>query len=234
MVNINFFSNVNTAPTKKIKESIAYTHSKEDLQRILDRLYQCRNLEITNLWQRSVFLSVFLILCFTAHGYLLFETIDRGKENSIQFLFLGFALSFIGIIMSVIWICMAKASKAWYEVYEEAITKLEHEHYRILGIPYEYAMGNMTIQNNDIDTNILSRHGGAFSPSKINIIIGQVCFFWWVLSGFYYLVSIVNLSIIDNTTNILISGIILMFIFLLLIFLLKFQSWVTSGFLLKK
>ena len=31
--------------------------------------WHCRDFEIQNLWQRSIFLGTFLILCFTGYGF---------------------------------------------------------------------------------------------------------------------------------------------------------------------
>lgn len=155
--------------------------TKEDLRKVHERLYRCRDLEISNLWQRSIFLSVFMVLCFTAYGYLIAKILDFNKtvqEYDIMYLNCSaVALASISGIFSYLWICMAKASKAWYEVYERAVAEFEEEYFVELGIPYKYTMGKMSPYK--VDKNILSTNGGTFSPSRINIIIGIVCLIIW-------------------------------------------------------
>ncbi|MGN5954243.1 hypothetical protein ACP6L2_06470 [Sphingobacterium lactis] len=226
MINFNFKKQPVVSDSKS---------TKEDLQRVLDKLYRCRDLEIANLWQRSVFLSVFLILCFTGHGYLILETYTKEKDPAVNSLIMGQVISVIGIIMSIIWICMAKGSKAWYEVYEEGIVNFEHKHYEKLGIPFENVMGNMNIERNSLDSNVFSTHGGKFSPSKINIVIGQVCLIWWCLSYFLYVVQIIFRSLNDGKIILKIESIsiLLITIVFLLFFIFRFHFIMKSGFLTK-
>ncbi|RAJ79293.1 hypothetical protein CLV59_106354 [Chitinophaga dinghuensis] len=160
--------------------------SKEDLKYTLERLYKCRDLEISNLWQRSVFLSVFLILCFTAYGYLALEILKM-SEQKLVFHLVCLGLTAVGAIFSVIWILMGKASKAWYEVYETAITKFEHSHFKILGLPKKNIMGNMEFPADQKNNSIFKTSGGAYSPSKINIGIGVVSLFLWMILGAIHL-----------------------------------------------
>lgn len=156
----------------------------EKLSEVLSRLYKCRDLEITNLWQRSIFLSVFLILCFTGYGILVIEMIDCQNISSWFTLnSLCIILAFIGSIISVIWIYMAKGSKAWYEVYEAAISKFENDYYEEIGIPENNVMGEMGVPIDKLNNKLLSMKAGAYSPSKINILLGQICFLGWILIG---------------------------------------------------
>lgn len=152
----------------------------EPLARTLDRLYKCRDLEISNLWQRSAFLSVFLTICFTAYGFMFMKFIDCYMTNWI--LQLGIlALAAVGMIVSLIWITMSKGSKAWYEIYESAITNFEKCNYLKLGLPYENIMGHMFETTNHIDNSLFTSNPGSFSVSKINILIGQLCASLWLI-----------------------------------------------------
>lgn len=51
------------------------------------------------------------------------------------------AIGLLGFTLSVIWVLMAKGSKAWYEVYAKAISDFEEEFKHELGIPQIYLMG---------------------------------------------------------------------------------------------
>ena len=163
----------------------------ESIRRTLDRMYSCRDLEISNLWQRSIFLGTFLALCFTGYGVLLHSILilkDGDSEKKLLFHFVCCLLAILSVVFSILWIQMAKGSKAWYEVYETYITKFQDELKYNLGHESEWGMGN----HNDIimDDNLLSAKAGGYSPSKINIVIGQVSLIVWLLIlishiGFY-------------------------------------------------
>lgn len=55
----------------------------------------------------------------------------------------AFAIGLLGFTLSVIWVLMAKGSKAWYEVYAKAISDFEEEFKHELGIPQIYLMGKV-------------------------------------------------------------------------------------------
>lgn len=172
----------------------------DDLKYTLDKLYRCRDLEISNLWQRSVFLSVFLILCFTAYGYLAIEMLGSDKIDNNKILRFGSAAIFIGCVstvFSIVWILMGKASKAWYEVYEKAISEFEDDHHVKLGLPIKNIMGNMGFPQTQRNDSITSTRGGAFSPSRINIAIGQISLYLWILIVVFH--AIINCSLINRS-----------------------------------
>lgn len=149
-----------------------------------EQLWRCRDFELQHLWQRSVFLTAFLVLCFTAYGVLLFKLLDADGFN-----FLGNSLAMllctVGGIFSVMWIMMAKASKAWYERYERAINAFCEEDRFIepvikdcCGFKYE------NMQNYKppaVDSRLWSTKGGGYSPSAINVAIGQVAVVIWIV-----------------------------------------------------
>lgn len=56
----------------------------ESLRRTLDRMYSCRDLEISNLWQRSIFLGTFLVLCFTGYGVLIHSMLTLEKNDTVS------------------------------------------------------------------------------------------------------------------------------------------------------
>ena len=176
------------------KQKIKYEEDQyqaRSLERTLNRLYTCRDLEISNLWQRSVFLSVFLILCFTGYGYIILKIVDNADQNALPLLnLIAIILASVSLLFSCIWIMMAKGSKAWYEVYESAITSFEKEkeYQKILRIPEDYRMGNLDLSHDKINNNIFSTKAGGYSVSRINIAIGQICFCIWAAAILFHLV----------------------------------------------
>ncbi|WP_353096917.1 RipA family octameric membrane protein [Empedobacter brevis] len=210
------------------------TSNKNDLKYTLDKLYRCRDLEISNLWQRSVFLSVFLILCFSAYGYIGIELLKVDFNNdecsfkiSILNLIATLILS-VGIIFSIIWIMMSKASKAWYEVYENAITEFERKNFLKLGLPENNIMGMMKFPQNQRCDSIFSTNGGAFSPSRINILIGQVSLYLLIVLDLIHLVII---QIVKNNSVFGILSILILIITLITSIILLHSKKVESGFL---
>ena len=162
------------------------TTEEEKLQITLDRLYKCRDLEISNLWQRTAFLSTFIILAFSGYGVIAYSFANKNYDPTILH-FLAFILSFLSSIVSLLWVLMGKASKAWYEVYESAITCYERNYYNKLSIPFNYRMGKMLLPDSYRDDLITSTKAGAYSPSKINIFIAQFCMVCWIILNISHL-----------------------------------------------
>lgn len=162
----------------------------------IERLYECRDLEIKNLWQRSIFLATFLVLCYTAYGKLIKDILCSDctiKENFPCLNLVLIFISLVGILMSILWICMAKGSKAWQEVYEDVIAKYEKE-YLSDDIQESYRSNKLTGDLNKRDRCLLSVNGGPYSPSKINIVIGQVSFVIWIFIYLTHVICHLNIS----------------------------------------
>ena len=90
---------------------------------LLKHLWKSRDFELNLLWQRSIFLGVFLTLVYTGYALLWGNNFNISVKN-LRFNAIGSVLSLIGISISLLWIAMMRASKAWYEVYESAISAL--------------------------------------------------------------------------------------------------------------
>lgn len=149
--------------------------SREALQQRLDRLYELRDLEIKNLWQRSVFLSVFLTLSLTGYGWVATKLISpEATANMAALNTAAVAALCLCAILSVLWIMMAKGSKKWFEVSEQAIYEFEHEYRIKLRLPEKYIMGEMKLDARKRNDSIFSQQAGYYSPSRVNIMIGQV------------------------------------------------------------
>ena len=150
-------------------------------------LYACRDFEISHLWQRSIFLVSITIICFTGYGYLFDKIIPLEALKTNARIFLNSSACFVsafGMILSLIWIFVAKGSKAWYEVYEHSITHIETH---CIDMPSKFIMGNLysTIVKTyakdsfKINNSIFSTSAGSFSVSKLNIVLGQLLLVIW-------------------------------------------------------
>lgn len=234
----NFIKLLFSVSFEKIKSNISDNDeeifSRKELKDVLDRLYKCRDLEISNLWQRSIFLSVFMVLCFSGYGYLLLQIINIQSFNCSQLDKMTYlniaaiALGCLSSIFSLLWIFMAKASKAWYEVYETAISTFEHEHRKVLKIPAFNVMGEMGLYIRKMSPCLYSAKAGAFSPSRINIAIGQVCFTIWLLVIILHFVLLMPTS-----TPVIYLPIIIAIVSIIIAVLLIFSRWIKSGHLSK-
>tara|TARA_Y100000816_G_C25728627_1_gene383844 strand:+ start:172 stop:567 length:396 start_codon:yes stop_codon:yes gene_type:complete len=128
---------------------------------------------------------------------------------------------------------MAKASKAWYEVYESAISKFEYQHFKKINLPYENIMGEMMFQKDQRNDSIFSTKGGAFSPSKINIAIGQISLIIWIIVMISH--SVYNITIIHLTENHIINTVLTIaipLITIIIVLYINLSKYVKSGFLI--
>ena len=194
-----------TTPEKQIPSNQDRDHHV-DLKEIREGFYKIRKFEIQNLWQRSIFLVTFTVILFTGYGQLMEQLILPKSKDLIHSEFdtlyincICYILSIIGSTFSVIWIMMAKGSKAWYEIYERRIINIEKE--SALGIPQKYQMDKgapWTLNNS-----LWSQEPGAYSVSKINILLGQVLRVIWVVISVIHsiLILITTYSFKEDNTS---------------------------------
>lgn len=157
---------------------------------VYNELWRCRDFEISHLWQRSIFLATFLVLCFTGYGVIVLKILMDEIHNILIGHIVAFGIGIVGILLSILWIMMAKGSKAWYEIYESAICAFGENSLYMTSEGKKIGCFNQVNLNGgsffDIDTKIWTHCGGAFSPSKINILIGQIALvIWIILSGIH-------------------------------------------------
>ena len=158
-------------------------------------LYTAYADEIRNLWQRSIFLGAFMTLAWGGYGALQLKAIEKCLQNSCAYYFASLGLCFVIMILSLLWVAMAKGSKFVQEAHEKHIEKF--------------------IVNNDIakelycklkDYECLSENDNLFlsrkllkpyrySPSKINIALG------WVSACLAGVLMIIH-SIISSFSNV--------------------------------
>lgn len=218
--------NNNTHTSEKIESVVS-------LKDIRDTFYQLRNFEISNLWQRSIFLSALLVLFFTTYAYLASEIIKQPESPSnllLNEICCGIALC--GFAFSIIWIMMAKGSKAWYEVYERRIGDIESENE--LMIDKDYRMG-ADCTPWGLDSNLFTKTAGAYSVSKLNIMIGLfLMIIWFAILTIHYISAII--IFFNEAFNCVINSIVftLIPVFFLVIFITAIcNMWAKSGVLTK-
>ena len=160
---------------------------REDLLEIWRQLNRNRELEISTLWQRSVFLSAFIVLLLTGSGVFYYNFILKKPlaEFAIRHGLSSMLLGCLLMIGGILWIAMAKGSKYWSRVYEKKISLLEEElqiidQYRYLTERYvedvsgkpEGKKGDPLAETSWIDP----LKADPESPSKVNCFIGCVVF----------------------------------------------------------
>ena len=190
---------------------------------VFETLWRCRDFELSHLWQRSIFLATFIVLQFSGYaklGEMMVMHTCPISSHPLRFHFVCLCLAISGMIMATLWICMAKGSKAWYERYESAINDFI-DHFQcngrqceafssdsvagVTGFQYEkMAAPEELTKRTQIRFNNRSlwKTGAAsYSPSRINVFIGQSIYAVWSLIGAGHLVSF-GQSIVDwNATQ---------------------------------
>ena len=161
------------------------------LKEIRKDYYKIRKFEIQNLWQRSIFLATFIVLLFTGYGTLLEKLMSYDGLQSIIGHIICCLLALTGSIFSILWIMMAKGSKAWFEIYESKIGDIEKE--IILNIPEDHRMQGGSPEK--LNNSLRSWDPGAYSVSKINILIGQELWVIWIVIFCLHALSLLGLAI---------------------------------------
>lgn len=169
---------------------------------IYESLWRCRDFELSHLWQRSVFLTAFLLLAYTGYGVLMLQvmTVELGVLQMRVLLCVGLVILLVGMLLSQLWIMMAKGSKAWYEVYENAIYKIEHNpdyasEIVVDKMPEDGVIHGEVIGNEKPNDSLWSVNAGAYSPSKINIVIGQLSYIIFLL---VYVAQTIFMACVDT------------------------------------
>ena len=150
-------------------------------------LYQAYADEIKNLWQRSIFLGAFMTLAWGGYGALQLKFIDKVLDKSFAlgaYHYYSILLCFVIIILSLLWIAMAKGSKFVQEAHEKHIENLNFDKLNEVDTKinqYKRLFCDLdTYETKLNEKDRLSKKlliNGAlqayrYSPSKINIILG--------------------------------------------------------------
>lgn len=159
------------------------------LKELREGFYKLRSFEISNLWQRSIFLSAMIVLLFTIYGYMISKAIDSDKQLLLLLNEICSGISIIGLIFSIIWIMMAKGSKAWFEIYETRINEIESE--EELDIDEKYTMKCANTKPDKLNNSLFVTSAGAYSVSKLNIFIGQILLLIWIVATVIHYIGII-------------------------------------------
>ena len=114
--------------------------NKLTVKDLYKEFWECRNFEIDHLWQRSIFLAVFLLAIAAGYGTFVndhLKEISPSPETTNElspliFHIISLALCLLGIIFCQLWIMMAKGAKRWYERDEASISSFYNKPVRKL------------------------------------------------------------------------------------------------------
>ena len=165
------------------------------LGKLYKRYNQCRDAELDRFWKNSVFVWVFLALCFAAFGSLFKDhnmptkAMDiANTSNETYYLSLS-VISLIACILSWIWVWMARGLKAWYEVYETAIWDIE-SFKNEFNYPHQFTIDNYWgLKRSDCFIQRWFFDSKPFSPSKIVILIGWLLVIVWFIALVFSILS---------------------------------------------
>ena len=164
-------------------------------------LWKCRDLEISMLWTRLTLLGAFMGLTYAGYGALILKGLD-GVRNWEVFNLVAIGASAFGFLFSILWTTTAKGSKAWFERYEAMLSYFQ-ETYKDLGLFEKVANEELILSYLDynkrcirkrlqpVDSNLFSQNAGAYSVSKIPIVMGQVSMVAWCVIGLAHFVACV-------------------------------------------
>ena len=214
---------------------------------VYSSLWRCRDFELSHLWQRSIFLTTFLVMSFTGYGSMLLRVCEYITDDNkcIPFCILniaGLCIALLGIVLSALWIMMGKGSKAWYEKYENALYHIErNEKYSKAIVANdmddEMLMHGSLPAANPLDTSLFTTNAGRFLVSRINIAIGQVSIVVWCLA---YLIQSICFSFSNQLLFILndcgtfpwvsiLSLLVWLLLLVLIIVFVKYTQWCRSS-----
>lgn len=150
---------------------------------VYNRLWDCRKLEIELVWKRAAFISAFVISCFTAYGFVLSKILSDGIGRSAIDNFLAMAVAGFGFLLASLWVAMAKGSKAWQEVYEQALIAWGQAYCKCGIKNWEAIVAGkwwMIPDYENRERKWWGMCGGDFSVSAINVLLGFVFTVVWV------------------------------------------------------
>ena len=147
-------------------------------------LYNAYADEIKNLWQRSIFLGAFMVLVWSGYGALQLKAIElkiggylaQSAEQTLSLVYISASLGLCAVIivLSWLWIAMAKGSKFVQEAHEAKIRQYSKRYKSNLFCDLNvYQKATSKGWQNKLSF-ICPLKSYRYSPSKINIALGWV------------------------------------------------------------
>lgn len=153
--------------------------STDEAYKVRETFYAQYKHELDQLWHNSLFLWGFDSLLFTGYGALILAWL---KEEEIANVCIANAvasiLALLGLIVTIIWIALAKGFKFWHEWNEGRIKRLESDR-RFFHMPREYAMGGTTNRIEGFDDSLWIPTMGRYSQGRLAIILPQLVWCVW-------------------------------------------------------
>lgn len=151
----------------------------EDAYKVRETFYAQYRHELDQLWHNSLFLWGFDSLLFTGYGALILAWLKEDVKTACIANIVASAIAGLGLIVTMVWITLAKGSRLWQEWNESRIKRLESDR-RFFHLPREYAMGGTTHRIENIDDSLWSTKIGRYSPGRISIILPQLIWSVWL------------------------------------------------------
>ncbi len=168
-----------------------------------------RDFELSHLWQRSIFITTFIVLVYTGYGAIWLNVLKSdtnsnqiinitkensdneissntnkdykyNSDNSISFMTANCISIFIAILGYTLSLLYIMMGKGSKFWYECYETLINNiEHKKSEGEFYVQSAGEY-IKEKKINNSLLKREAGKYSVSKINIILGQISALVWL------------------------------------------------------
>lgn len=113
---------------------------------------------------------------------------DLNSQTSLLNL-VAFFLSTLGCVFSMLWIMMGKGAKRWYERYERSLNwYVERYCSPEVNAHKDFPAHGYLPEAWDVNDCLFSTKAGCYSVSKVNIIIGNVCWVCWGVTSIIHLI----------------------------------------------
>ena len=196
---------------------------------LYQHLWEGRNIELSHFWQRSIFLTGIFVVLLSSYGKVVFAMYfpESGGINSLPIQHLiAWGLSFLCLVFSILWIMMSKGSKYYYERYEESLNAL-FEKSSLLNnttenMPRHGALDHPSDER--YSDSLFSTNAGGYSVSKVNITIGIIGVFVFLLLNALHFAEMLKIRFeneIESFQCAMFSIAEILVVFVLLFFFLK-------------
>lgn len=152
---------------------------KKELFELWKEANDKRSFELSHLWQRSVLLTALIVVICTVYFGLVSRLLDTNADGERLILHeIAGYMVLVGLVFSIIWTMMGKGSKAWYEVQEKRIKRIEE---KLFDKEFDGFLNGDDCSLKSLDSCIFSNNAGKYSVSRLNITIGVILSIIWIL-----------------------------------------------------